>query len=40
MSIINISGKGLQGSNPYISLCVFIGKITTVLKIILLRHHL
>lgn len=32
MSPINIAEKALYASNSYISLCVFIGKIISVLK--------
>lgn len=40
MSIINIPAKALHVSNSYISLCVFIGKIISVLKTALFRQPL
>lgn len=40
MSIIHIPEKALHASNSYISLCVFIGKILSVLKTALFRQLL
>lgn len=34
MSTINTAEKALHASNSYISLCVFIGKIISVLKML------